>query len=87
MKHSKAEQKKIANRFVSKYKEFYEMSSEDLVILKEKKMSSTDRLAYEQAVNQKMKEEILNQKLKDNEEIKEGEVTEQDNTSEIKEIS
>jgi hypothetical protein len=88
IKKSKADKQKIVKRYISKYEEFYKMPSEDLVILQGKKMSSTDSVALRDAINQKMKEEILNQKLalanpeneeniKDQETVKsEGEISE-----------
>lgn len=68
MKKSKADQKKIVNRYIAKYEEFSKLPSEDLVILQDKKMSSTDKLALRDAINQKMKEEIMNQRMKNMEE-------------------
>lgn len=68
MKKSKADQKKIVARYIAKYEEFSKLPSEDLVILQDKKMSSTDKLALRDAINQKMKEEIMNQRMKNMEE-------------------
>lgn len=68
MKKSKKDQKKIVARYIAKYEEFSKLPSEDLVILQDKKMSSTDALALRDVVNQKMKEEIMNQRMKNMEE-------------------
>ena len=44
------------------------MNSNDLVLLQDQKMSSTQKLALRDAINQKMKEEIMNQRMKNMEE-------------------
>lgn len=72
MKKSKADKKKIVARYIAKYEEFSKLPSEDLVILQDKKMSSTDALALRDCINQKMKEEIMNQRLKNAEEKSEN---------------
>ena len=68
MKKSKKDQKKIVAFYIKKYEEYYKMNSNDLVLLQDQKMSSTQKLALRDAINQKMKEEIMNQRMKDMEE-------------------
>lgn len=68
MKKSKADQKKIVARYIAKFEEYSKLSSEELVALQDKKMSSTDSVALRDSINQKMKEEIMNQRLKNAEE-------------------
>lgn len=68
MKKSKADQKKIVAFYIKKYEEYYKMNSNDLVLLQDQKMSSTQKLALRDAINQKMKEEIMNQRMKNMEE-------------------
>lgn len=68
MKKSKKDQKKIVAFYIKKYEEYYKMNSNDLVLLQDQKMSSTQKLALRDAINQKMKEEIMNQRLKNSEE-------------------
>ena len=58
MKKSKKDQKKIVAFYIKKYEEYYKMNSNDLVLLQDQKMSSTQKLALRDAINQKMKEEI-----------------------------
>ena len=68
MKKSKKDQKKIVAFYIKKYEEYYKMNSNDLVLLQDQKMSSTQKLALRDAINQKMKEEIMNQRMKNMEE-------------------
>ncbi len=68
MKKSKADQKKIVARYIAKFEEYSKLSSEELVALQDTKMSSTDFTALRDCINQKMKEEIMNQRLKNAEE-------------------
>ncbi len=68
MKKSKADQKKIVARYIAKFEEYSKLSSEELVALQDTKMSSTDSIALRDSINQKMKEEIMNQRLKNAEE-------------------
>ncbi len=64
-KHSKADQKKIVNRYIKKCAEFSLLTNEELVALKETKMSSTDALSLRDVINKKMMEMFTNKKVEE----------------------
>lgn len=72
-KLTRAANNKINRRYVTKLQEFKEKANEELVKLRETKMSSTDKFALEMAIQIKMKQSIAEAQEKNKEN---GETTE-----------
>lgn len=74
-KLTRAASNKINRRYVTKLQEFKEKTNEELVKLRETKMSSTDKFALEMAIQVKMKQSFAEAQEKNK---KNGETVESD---------
>lgn len=74
IKKSKKDKQKIVNRFMKKIEEFQKLTSEELTKIADTKMSSTDRVACNQVIQEQMKHRFLEDRL--NEKSKEEETHE-----------
>lgn len=78
---TKAEKKKIANRYVTKYSEFYLLSLEELNELMKTKMSFTDRLALNDVIYKKQIVESHKKAIEDAKKEEESKIIQTDESS------